>query len=293
MPPEEETKKTPESTPSSERTEQAPQASPDVLSSQAAERQPEEEIRDSKAVLKTLSTLREENKRLQSIVKNVDIEEYQRLKQLEAEIAEQKKAAEEEELKKAQKWEELTERKVAEIEQQYLKKIEQINNQYNQTSSQLQEVTQAKQEAERLIDEYGRRQDVLDAFLLAEGKKEHFDYVWKGQLRERTFVDEDGNLKITKAPGSNELELDEEGNPLTVSAWMEHFRASGGGIFFNPISNAAGSGTSGGSSKPTKVKPLVIKQSEMGNMKAMLALKEALGGEDPVRAIASGKVIVH
>ena len=83
----------------------------------------EEEIRDSKAVLRTLATLREENKRLQSLVKNVDVEEYNRLQQLEAELEQQKKAAEEEELKKAQNWEELTKRKVAEVEQQYLKKI--------------------------------------------------------------------------------------------------------------------------------------------------------------------------
>ena len=129
---------------------------------------------------------------------------------------------------------------------------------------------------------------------MAEGKKEHFDYVWKGQLRDRTFVDEDGNLKITKAPDSQELELDEEGSPLTVVNWMEHFRSNGGGIFFNPISNAAGSGTiASGNSKPHENKPLVIQRKDVGNMKAMLALKEALGGEDPVQAIAHGRVIVQ
>ncbi len=88
---------------------------------------------------------------------------------------------------------------------------------------------------------------------------------------------------------------DEEGNEVNVGQWMQKFRVNGGSPFFNPITEAAGSGAS---PNPSVIKPqqkgvaLTIERSQLGNVKAMKAIAAQLEDGDVGRAIQDGRVLV-
>ncbi|MDJ0536752.1 MAG: hypothetical protein QNJ70_30405 [Xenococcaceae cyanobacterium MO_207.B15] len=215
---------------------------------------------------------------------------------LEEEIKQAKKQAEEEKLRQEENWEELTNRKLADQEAKYLAQIETLNNNLSTTQKQLQEVTTARANLDNLVNEYTRRQAAFDQYILNGGKREYFENVWKGELRDRTSL-EDGKIKIAKEDGSNEIERDEAGEPLSMGDWMIKYRANGGGIFFNPINNAAGSGipptNTENTTNQTQSKVLYITRKEAGSQKFMNELKNKLDGKDPLRAISEGQVIVR
>ena len=257
-------------------------------------------IKDPEKVLKALEAVRKENdeykKQLSQLKQNqVDTDEYNRLKALEAEIQEAKKKAEEEKLKQEENWEELTNRKLAEQEAKFLTQIETLNNNLSITQKELGEVTQARQNLDSLVNEYTRRQSAFDQYILNGGKREYFENVWKGELRDRTSLDEQGSVRIAKKVGSEEIERNESGEPLSMADWMTAYRSNGGGIFFAPINNAAGAGVSPttGSSAPQQNKTIYITKKDAGSQKFMNELKNQLDGKDPLRAIAEGLVVVR
>lgn len=259
-------------------------------------------IKDPEKVLKALEAVRKENdeyrKQLTLLKQNqVDTEEYERLKALEEEIKQAKKQAEEEKLRQEENWEELTKRKLADQEAKFLAQIETLNSNLSTTQKELQEVTTARTSLDNLVNEYTRRQAAFDQYILNGGKREYFENVWKGELRDRTSLDENGKIKIAKEPNSNEIERDEAGEPLSMKDWMVKYRANGGGIFFNPINNAAGSGipptNTESTTNQTQSKVIYISRKEAGSQKFMNELKNKLNGKDPLRAISEGQVIVR
>lgn len=257
-------------------------------------------IKDPEKVLNALEAVRKENddykKQLAELKQNqVDTEEYNRLKSLEQEIQEAKKKAEEDQLRQEENWEELTKRKLAEQEAKYLTQIETLNTNLTTTQNELQQTTKARENLNNLVDEYTRRQTAFDQYILNGGKREYFENVWKGELRDRTFLDEENKIRIAKAAGSNEIERDEAGEPLPMSDWMTKYRGNGGGIFFNPINNASGSGVTPASNNGNpkqESKVIYITRKEAGSQKFMLDLKNKLDGKDPLTAISEGLVIV-
>ncbi len=259
-------------------------------------------IKDPEKVLKTLEAVRRENdeykKQLALLKQNqIDSEEYERLKALEEEIKQAKKQAEEDKLRQEENWEELTKRKLAEQEAKFLTQIDTLNQNLSTTQKELEEVSAARQNLDNLVNEYTRRQAAFDQYILNGGKREYFENVWKGELRDRTFLDENGKIKIAKEPGSEEIERDEAGEPLSMGGWMVKYRANGGGIFFNPINNAAGSGipptNTESTNRETQSKVIYITRKEAGSQKFMNELRNKLDGKDPLRAISEGQVIVR
>ncbi len=257
-------------------------------------------IKDPEKVLKTLEAVRKENdeyrKQLQEIKQTqIDSQEYERLKVLEEEVKKSQKRAEEEKLKQENNWEELTARKLAEQEAKYTTQIETLNNNISSLQSELSKESQAKQNLDNLVDEYTRRQTAFDQYILNGGKREYFENVWKGELRDRTSLGEDKKVKIAKAPGTDDFERDETGEPLSMSDWMVKYRSNGGGIFFNPTNNAAGSGVSpANNNTPSQAnKTIYISRKEAGSQKFMSELKTRLDGKDPLTAISEGIVVVQ
>ncbi len=281
-----------------ENQQQSPNT-PDDKQSNPGENQPPI-IKDPEKVLNALEAVRKENdeykRQLAELKQNqVDSEEYERLKALEQKIQEAKKKAEEDQLRQEENWEELTKRRLAEQEAKYLAQIETLNNNLTATQKELSQTSQARQELDSLVNEYTRRQAAFDQYIMHGGKREYFENVWKGELRDRTALDENGRIKIAKAPGSEEIERDEAGEPLGMDVWMSNYRSNGGGIFFNPVVNPSGSGvppSSGNNAPRQENKVIYISRKEAGSQKFMSDLKNKLDGKDPLTAISEGLVVV-
>jgi hypothetical protein len=221
-------------------------------------------INDPKKVLNTLEALRRENDEYKKIIskyKDVDLTEFEQLKQRMAQY-------EEEKLRSQENWAELTSRETA----KYQKLIDELTDNLNRTQEE-------KLNLDSALSETKRRQAALDQYLAKGGKREYFNNVWKAELSERTQIVED-KLVVEDKP---------------ISDWLENYRSNGGGIFFEPTINSSGLGISPATNNgipSTSNQPLIITRAQAGDRKFMSGLKTKIS-KDPLQAISDGTVVVQ
>lgn len=274
----------------------------DENSSPVSEKQNEPVIRDPAKVLSALEAVRRENdeykKQLSQLKKQqVDTEEYNRLKQFEASIKERKDKAEEERLRHEQNWDELTKKKLNDQESKFLTQIKTLNSNLSSVSNELKAATEIKESLRKNIDEIKLRQAAFDQYILNGGKRDYFQNVWKGELRDRVGFDENGKILIYADSKKSDVVRNETGEPSDMNSWMQLYRSSGGGIFFEPVVNSAGSGVSPTNNNSTsaykgKSRVIYISKKDAASQKFMTDLKNKLGN-DPLQAIAEGRVVIR
>ncbi|MEO1006580.1 MAG: hypothetical protein AAFW67_12180, partial [Cyanobacteria bacterium J06638_38] len=193
-----------------------------------------------------------------------------------------------------QKWEELVDRKVSQVEEQYKLKLDKAGSDYAEVSQKYNDTTSQLTQAEQRIDEMERKFIAYDSFISNKGKPDSFKYVWDGDLRDQTKLDGNGDLQLLKARNSEDVMFDDEGNIVDVNSWMQKFRKNGGGNFFDPITDASGTGSPPPPGLPPSGnnKVLTIASNQLGDVKVMKAIAAQLEDGDVSKAIADGRVVV-
>lgn len=269
---------------------------------EGAESSENKEIENPTALLNAYERTKEEKKRLaqekadlEKKYQGIDIDRYHQLVEEKQQFEEQRVKAEEEKLIQEQNWEALVNKKASQLEEQYNLKLDKANSDLTTTQNELITTSEQLAIANEKVDELTRKFAAYDAFISNKGKPESFKYVWQGELRNQTKLTETGDLHLLKAAGGEDPLYDDEGNEVNVMTWMQKFRVNGGSSFFNPITEAAGSGAS---PNPTTIKPqqkgvaLSIERSQLGNIKAMKAIAAQLEDGDVGKAIQDGRVVV-
>jgi hypothetical protein len=260
------------------------------------------EIENPKALLNAYERTKEEKKKialekaeLEARYKDIDVDKYQALLEQEKAIAEAKTKAEEEKLVQERNWEALVAKKTSQIEEQYKLKLEKTNADYNEVEKKYQTTEEQLAIAKKEVEEMSRKFEAYNSFIKNKGKPESFKYLWEGELKQRTRIGESGQLELLKAPGSEDVLFDEQGEIVDVSAWMQTFRSNGGAAFFNPITEAAGSGanpSTAGSVPTFSAKAITISRQDLGNANTMKAIASQLQDGNINKAIMDGRVVV-
>jgi hypothetical protein len=272
------------------------------IEDEAQESSENKEIENPTALLNAYERTKEEKKKiaaekaeLEKRYQGIDINRYHEMLQEREQMAKERSHAEEEKLIKEQNWEALLGKKTAQIEEQYTLKLDKASSDLTSTKNELLSTSEQLAIATSKVDELTRKFAAYDTFIANKGKSEAFKYVWEGELRNQTKLSETGDLQLLKASGSEDPLYDEEGNEVNVSQWMQKFRVNGGSPFFNPITEAAGSGAS---PQSANIKPqqtgvaLIIERSQLGNIKAMKAIAAQLEDGNINKAIGDGRVVV-
>ena len=280
------------------------------MNKEEAQQQPEvqqtenqaQEIENPTALLNAYERVKEDKKKLarekeelEKRYQNIDLEKYNELIEQQKKLEQDKIKAEEEKLIQEQNWEVLLDKKTRQIEEQYGIKLEKANSDLSEVTKSYQSTNEALAIAQNQIDELRRKFAAYDTFIQNKGKPESFKYVWDADLKAQTRLNDAGQLELLKAPGAEEVLFDDEGNIVTVTSWMEKFRTNGGANFFNPITQAAGSGATPSPNVPPQVaagKVLTISRSQLGDLKTMKAIAQQLDDGNINKAIMDGRVVV-
>lgn len=280
-----------EGNPEAESASSSP-ATPDDSSTEKKSEDPV--IENPSGLLSAFEKLKAENKQLKSQIKptepQINTEEYEALKQFKAQVETEKAQQKEQQLKEQKRWEELLEAQTSRVSQDYENRIKLLSEQVDSLKSQYEETANQANQYQSQLTEYQLQQKALDSFLENGGRKDSFNYLWKGDLKDRLRL-KDGKLEIVQ---DGELLTDGNGSPLELNAWMSQFKNDGGASFFLPAVNAGGGGAQ---SSPERTinssNPKRISRADANNPKTLKRIATELGESDPLKLIRDGRVEVR